>query len=143
MNILTAFLFCGHKFSHNKFLWNKSSRFWPWIAKISSVILVETISIAKICSGKIIYYFVHNFCSDYFLMWNEIWIKWNYSKEFRSRLSMHAITSGENKSSVGILSQDILPINIRNDLSFDRCIVTVLEIVKTNILYGALYKSYT
>ena len=49
--------------------------------------------------------------------------------------------SGEKKGGVGILCKDTLPIKIRNDLSFDECLVAELRIKKKKIFFTVLYRN--
>ena len=49
--------------------------------------------------------------------------------------------SGERKGGVGIFYKDDLPIRIRNDLSFDECLVTELIFGRKNIFFTVFYRN--
>ena len=49
--------------------------------------------------------------------------------------------SGEKRGGVGILCKDTLAIKIRNDLSFDECLVAELKIDKKKIFFTVLYRN--
>ena len=49
--------------------------------------------------------------------------------------------SSEGKGGVGIFYNDTLPIIIRNDLSFDECIVAELRFGRKKIFFTVLYRN--
>ena len=49
--------------------------------------------------------------------------------------------SGEKRGGVGIFYKDTLPIIIRNDLSFDECLVAELKFGRMKIFFTVLYRN--
>ena len=53
----------------------------------------------------------------------------------------HAHTSGEKKSGVGIFYKEDFPLRIREDLSFEECLVTELIFGRKKIFFTVFYRN--